>query len=504
MRVRGVRAGTRTARSLVALSLVAALAAACTSPAPTEGDDEPTGENSTDGEEVVVTMWHYQDFWKTAENVGQQRLAEFNQAHEGEIRVELTFFPFEQYQSVLQTSLSSGDLADIVAMPQLDLMSLYEQGLLLPLNDIVPSGWADQFAEGAFAEGINMVGDEYYSWPERGPWHRGLMYFNREVMAQAGLDPNAPPQTWDELKDMCVQVAEAGNGEYYGIIIGGQDDGINIIETLALTMDSSMDGDWSSKPLSFFDYTTGEFVADSESMAAAAELVFDLEDSGCVVPGTMNRDKATAHGLWAENSAAFVFEPQWLINAVKRDFPDTDFGVATMPVPELGQDAYFSTGFARGDYVVSASTENPEAVGVVIDELLTGPAAFQNFISNGIVLSASEEWNSREDLYPNEEFATYVKLSNEDVTISPVPAAFNPDVAQVLSAMVIAPTKTEFLQQLYTRGRGSISTVLADYDAILESALDAAIEQAVSGGAQVSRDDFTFADWDPSRNYVSK
>lgn len=483
----------------VGVTLSVALATACTSPAPTTDSGNDGG-----GGEAVVTMWHYQDFWKPGTSVGQQRLIEFNKKHAGKIRVDLKWFPTEQYQSVLQTGLSSGTIPDIVAMPQLDLVALHDQGLLLPLNDIVPSGWADQFAEGAFAQGVNMIGDKYYSFPERGPWDRGLMYTNRTVLKQAGLSPDSVPTTWGQLKQMCVDVAKAGHGKYYGMIMGGKDDGINIIETLALAMDPQMDGDWASKPLSFFDYKSGKFKADSKAMAAAAKLVFDLEDSGCVVPGTMSRNKATAQGLWAQGNAAFYFEPQWVINIVKRDFPQTDFGVALAPVPVAGEKPYFSTGFARGDYVVSAKTKNPKAVGVVINELITGPAAFQNFITKGIVLSASKEWNARKDLYPSKEFADYVAISNQSVTIAPVPAAVNPAVARVLANMVIAPTKTEFLQQLYTKGRGSIDQVLAKYNATLEAALDRAIDKAATQGAQTSRKDLIFDNWDPSENYVSK
>jgi len=35
-----------------------------------------------------------------------------------------------------------------------------------------------------------------------------VMYYNKDLMAQAGLDPEKPPQTWDELKEMAKQIQE--------------------------------------------------------------------------------------------------------------------------------------------------------------------------------------------------------------------------------------------------------------------------------------------------------
>jgi len=35
-----------------------------------------------------------------------------------------------------------------------------------------------------------------------------VMYYNKELLAQAGLDPDKPPQTWDELVEMAKQIKE--------------------------------------------------------------------------------------------------------------------------------------------------------------------------------------------------------------------------------------------------------------------------------------------------------
>ena len=43
-----------------------------------------------------------------------------------------------------------------------------------------------------------------------------LLFYNKDLMAAAGLDPETPPTTWEEWKQMSDAITAAGNGEFYG------------------------------------------------------------------------------------------------------------------------------------------------------------------------------------------------------------------------------------------------------------------------------------------------
>ena len=43
-----------------------------------------------------------------------------------------------------------------------------------------------------------------------------LLFYNKDLMAAAGLDPETPPTTWEEWKEMSDAITAAGNGEFYG------------------------------------------------------------------------------------------------------------------------------------------------------------------------------------------------------------------------------------------------------------------------------------------------
>jgi len=50
-----------------------------------------------------------------------------------------------------------------------------------------------------------------------------VLYYNKDLMAKAGLDPEKPPQTWDELKSMAKQIVEEVGAGVVGINIKSDD-----------------------------------------------------------------------------------------------------------------------------------------------------------------------------------------------------------------------------------------------------------------------------------------
>lgn len=43
-----------------------------------------------------------------------------------------------------------------------------------------------------------------------------MLFYNKDLLEKAGLDPDTPPKTWSEWQDMSAKITEAGAGEYWG------------------------------------------------------------------------------------------------------------------------------------------------------------------------------------------------------------------------------------------------------------------------------------------------
>lgn len=102
--------------------------------------------------------------------------------------------------------LAGGTLPDVFTIPYTDGKSLIEQGQLADITDLVKAlPYGDAFNPNVLATAQDDEGN-IYGVPRQG-YAIGLQY-NRQLFEQAGLDPDAPPTTWDEVRAAAKAIAE--------------------------------------------------------------------------------------------------------------------------------------------------------------------------------------------------------------------------------------------------------------------------------------------------------
>lgn len=163
-----------------------------------------------------ITVWD----WKSGDPLTapyyEKAKSDFEAAHPG-VTINYVMQPHDQYYTLLGTALSSN------AGPDLFLMNGGAQakarfGALLKLDDKIADikgdlvGW-EEFNDksGAYAIPLSIQGF--------------VVYFNKKLYADAGLDPAKPPKTWADLAKVCdaikakgeVPCFAMGNKEGFGI-----------------------------------------------------------------------------------------------------------------------------------------------------------------------------------------------------------------------------------------------------------------------------------------------
>jgi ABC-type glycerol-3-phosphate transport system substrate-binding protein len=102
--------------------------------------------------------------------------------------------------------LAGGTLPDVFTIPFTDGKSLIEQGQLADITDLVRAlPYGERFNPNVLATAQDAEG-RIYGLPRQG-YGIGLQY-NRQLFEQAGLDPNTPPTTWDEVRAAAKQIAD--------------------------------------------------------------------------------------------------------------------------------------------------------------------------------------------------------------------------------------------------------------------------------------------------------
>jgi multiple sugar transport system substrate-binding protein len=113
----------------------------------------------------------------------------------------------------LLAHIAAGMAPDVVAINEANVTSFASQGALLPLDDYLagdpdtdPSNWVPMVYKTSVVEG------KLYALPVTTDV-RGL-FWNKTMFSNAGLDPNAPPQTWSELMEYAKRLTRTdGSGK---------------------------------------------------------------------------------------------------------------------------------------------------------------------------------------------------------------------------------------------------------------------------------------------------
>ncbi|MFE4637814.1 ABC transporter substrate-binding protein [Streptomyces sp. NPDC056773] len=135
-------------------------------------------------------------------------IAEFEKENPG-AKVTWVDQPADNYADKLSADASAGSLPDVVNLSPDLAFPLAKAGVLMNLDKDETAGkFKDEYLEGAWA-GYEMPGmDGAYAFP----WYlnSGPLFYNKAMFKDAGLDPEKPPKTFDELFASAKQLAAGG------------------------------------------------------------------------------------------------------------------------------------------------------------------------------------------------------------------------------------------------------------------------------------------------------
>lgn len=198
--------GTRRAVAVVAVVPLLAGIVACS----TGGDEPPADDEAA---EVTITIMGKPAATNTAAvALFEEQVAAFEEANPG-ITIEASDVPWDA--KTFATRLAGGSAPTLLRVPLTEPPSLIERGQVADIADL--AGELDSFDDlnpqvMQFLERDGAV----YGIPEKS-YAFGLVY-NRDLFEQAGLDPDAPPATWEEVREAAKQIADATGKTGFGEI----------------------------------------------------------------------------------------------------------------------------------------------------------------------------------------------------------------------------------------------------------------------------------------------
>ena len=271
-----------------------------------------TAGGSDDGGSVDVTVWHYWD--GTNADTFDAMVDEYNSAHP-DVHITTSNVPNADFLTKLRASATSQTLPDIAIGDLVWVPQINELGTLADLSELLPDGVLSDINPALTSFGT--IGGKQVSVPVSA---NNLAYmYNRDLFAEAGLDPDSPPTTWEELIEDGKAILEATGKPGYDLFTQAGDNGEGLTWNFQVNL-------WQAG---------GEFLTADNSAAAfntaagkkALDYWLELIDSG-----------VSPYAKWGEfekGQGGSAQEGSWMVGIWAPD-PPFDFGVAKVPAPADG------------------------------------------------------------------------------------------------------------------------------------------------------------------------
>ncbi|MFV0452097.1 MAG: ABC transporter substrate-binding protein, partial [Propioniciclava sp.] len=278
-------------RKLVAgAALTAALGLTLTACGPSGGS---TGGAGAGDEPVTITFWDHEQSSKEMDAAYREAADAFEDSHPN-VTVQIETFPFEQYQEKLLIAVKGRTGPDIMSLDQPWIPQFAESGLTLAVDDLVAASdkvSADDFYPAAWDSTL---------WKEQ-QWAVPLgfdvweqLVWNPELFEAAGLDPDSPPQTWDELLEYAEKLT--GDGQYGIVLPSAKSEVIPVFNNSFIYSNGG----------SIID-DAGSVVIDSpENLKTYTYLYKDLVKFA--PEGMTNMDQGAAEALFTSGKVAMMFD----------------------------------------------------------------------------------------------------------------------------------------------------------------------------------------------------
>lgn len=206
----------RSWRGLLLVAAGALVLSACSADEDVIGTDAPA--QGVD-DETVVTFWHSM----RGNNADQLEsyVEQFNELHAGDIRVESTFQGMydEAYTKMMQV-VGTADAPDVQQLTNTTVLEMADANLLTPIQVFVDAGDVNVDSLLPAAVGVYSTEDGLLMMPFAASSQ--VVFYNADAFEAAGLDPENPPTTYEELQAAGEAMVEnAGMEHGIGIMTDG-------------------------------------------------------------------------------------------------------------------------------------------------------------------------------------------------------------------------------------------------------------------------------------------
>jgi multiple sugar transport system substrate-binding protein len=283
--------------------------------------------------DTTITVWSLDKDIQPAPNL----VKEFNAQNNG-IKIEYRLIQFDDVVTEAMRAYATGQAPDIIAVDNPEHAMFASRGAFLDITDMVKSSSVIK-PENYFPGPLKSVewDGKYYGVPKA--TNTIALYYNKDMFKAKGLDPNKPPQTWDELVEDARKLTDPAKNVY----------------GLAFSAKANEEGTFQFLPWAQMAGGGYENI-NAEGAVKALETWKTIMDEKLASPDTLTRGQWDSTGTFNSGNAAMAISGPWELDRMMKE-AKFDWGVALLPVPKEGAER--SSAMGDFNWAIFASTKHP-------------------------------------------------------------------------------------------------------------------------------------------------
>lgn len=299
--------------------------------------DEKESDGKAGKDENTIQFWN--SFTGTDGDVLREIVDKYNEENENGYKIEMDIMPTDSLEEKLPAAITTGTAPALVIKGNFDAATYGENGTFISLDDFFDETETDKsdFSD-ASLEALQYDGKQVMIPMQV---HSTFLFWNKDLFEAAGLDPETPPTTWDEVAADAAKITDSTKKIYgVGLPISGAPCYFD-------AMFKSNGGDVVSE-----DGTAS--ILDSEENAKTLQYIQDLANNGYTPKGSTGAD--TDNLMLAGQLGIYCSGP-WLVSGLKEN--EINFGVTAMPA---GTDGAKGVIEVQGFGVTSSASEQQKKI----------------------------------------------------------------------------------------------------------------------------------------------
>lgn len=368
---------------------------------------ESAAAQETGKDPVTLTYWQHSS---AARDEMMTELVKDFEAENPDIKIKLEFIPEGDYSQKLIPSLATDTAPDVFQIQSGMVAKLAEAGAIQPLDEtVMPADMIEKEFVPATVNGLKY-NDQYYGMPT--DVQTIILFWNKALVAEAGLDAENGPQTWEEFFDWARKLTKREGDALVQSGWGGKG---YVPELLSFI---------EQKGGKFYDEESGQFVFAEDAVALDAIKEY----------ASLYKDDKVYDTEFVKNWAGFrqgligmMLGHPAMIGNLPQTAPDLDFGVGMIPANGDSR----ATCVTSWGYVASAKAPSEEAT------------RFIEFLSSEEV---EKKWTQKTGELP----ARSILLDDEELKQDPKVAVAIQSLEDSFVGVVQTPALNTILSDSYT------------------------------------------------------